>query len=378
MKKRLLALLTGILLLFAAQSLAEYEQYRLSEPCALYAEYITVYPLDPHNVIIRMVPYGAPWRLEWYRDGQVIRSLTAAGDYDSTSPAHPIIGKDGLLSILCRIPEEGQETEEYPPLNAAAQWTDNGLTSITPMPEHLLAARCGNRLVFYEADQYVRISYNGKDTYVSRELAGTFRIRSYSTSCIPLADEVFLIPTREDKLICLDHGDIRYKLDGSFRGREMLPDGQEGFFACFWDYPEWASERDSSPVKLVHIDRDGQQDGAYLLQGDNAVITPCQIDIHTQDNTITLYGSAADASDGSCAVFAMTLDENMAMTHLEVWNADPDYTGCDAVISLAPDGYPYVYLYDRNHSGSVRPAVVPLSVMQKSNDDYGIKLIQQR
>ena len=73
---------------------------------------------------------------------------------------------------------EDQETVKYPPLNAKAQWTDSGLSYITPMAEHLLAARCGNRIAFYETDQYVRISFNGKDTFVSRELADTFRIKT--------------------------------------------------------------------------------------------------------------------------------------------------------------------------------------------------------
>ena len=375
MKKTFIFFLSMVLL-FSAPALAEYEQYRLSKPFELHVKpYTTVYPLDPHNVIVRMAPPDeVPWRVEWYQDGKVIRSLEASGDYDKVSSAIPIFEMNGSITMLCRIPGDDQETEKFPPLNASAQWTDSGLSSVTPLTEHLKAARCGNRIVFYETDQYVRISYNGKDTFVSRELADTFRIKSSITSCIALADEVFLIPTRKDGLLCLDHGNIRYKLDDSFYGDEMLPDGQEGFFSCTWDYADWSSDRDKTPVRLAHVDRNGQHDRTYLLQGDHVAITPSQVYTSSEDKTIILYGSASDPSGGVFAVFAMTLDENMSITNLDVWDIDPDYTGYEAAISLTPGGYPYVYLYKLNPQGSVQPAVVPFSVLEKSENNYGITL----
>ncbi len=369
-------LFIAFVMLFSAASLAEYEQYRLAEPYELYCgPYTAVYPLDSHNVIVRMAPPEAvPWRVEWYRDGKVIRRLEASGDYDSVSPAVPLFEKNGSITMLCRIPGEDQETVKYPPLNAKALWTDSGLSSVTPMAERLLAARCGNRIVFYETDQYVRISFNGKDTFVSRELADTFRIKTTKTSCIALADEVFLIPTRKDGLLCLGHGKIRYRLDESCYGQEMLPDGQEGFFSCAWDFPDWSSDRDSTPVKLMHFDRNGQHDRTYLLQGDHMAVTPCQVYISSNGRSIILYGSAAAPSGGVFVVFAMTLDENMSVTDLDVRNIDPDYTGYKAAISLTPGGDPYVYLYSPDQQGSVQPAVVPFSVLEKSGNDYGIIL----
>ena len=365
-----------LVILFSATSLAEYEQYRLTEPYELYTgPYTTVYPIDSHNVIVRMAPPEAvPWRVEWYQDGRVIRTLEASGDYDSVSPAIPIFETDGSITMLCRIPGADQETEKYPPLNAKAQWTDSGLSYITPMAEHLLAARCGNRIAFYETDQYVRISCNGKDTIVSRELADTFRIKTTKTSCIALADEVFLIPTRRDGLLCLDRGRIRYKLDESFYGWEMLPDGRQGFFSCAWDYVDWSSDRAVTPVRMTHFDGNGQLDRTYLLQGNHVAITPSQVYISPNGKSIILYGSAADPSGGAPAVFAMTLDENMSATNLDVWNIDPDYAGYEAKICLAPGGYPYVYLYRLDQQGSVQPAVVPFSMLEKSENDYDISL----
>ena len=226
----------------------------------------------------------------------------------------------------------------------------------------------------YETDQYVRISYNRKDTLVSRALVDSFKIKTTRTSCIALADEVFLIPTREDGLICLDHGNIRYKLDDSFLGNEMLADGQEGFFSCYWDYVEWTSDRDYSPVRLVHFDRNGQNDRTYQLFGDRVVITPYQTFINAQNDTITLYGSAVDSSRGMIAIFAMTLDKGMNVAGLDVWDIDSEYNGCEASVCLSPGGFPYVYLFHRNHPESIQPAVVPISMLERSSEDYGITL----
>ena len=50
-------LFIALVILFSATSLAEYEQYRLTEPYELYTgPYTTVYPIDSHNVIVRMAP----------------------------------------------------------------------------------------------------------------------------------------------------------------------------------------------------------------------------------------------------------------------------------------------------------------------------------
>ncbi len=375
MKRICSLLLAAWILLISASALAAYEQYHLTEPCELYADgYINVYPLDPHEVIVRMTPPEAPWRMELYRDGQAVRTLTAAGDYDSVSPAHPLIEEDGSFTMLCRIPGEGQDTERFPPLNAAAQWTDEGLVNITSLKEHLKTTRYGNRIAFYETDEHVRISYNKKDTVISRELADTFVIKIRATSCIPLADEVFLIKTRENGMICLDHGEIRYRLNDFSRGKELLPDGHEGFFSCRWEHVEWTSDRDYSPVKLVHVDRNGQQDRTYQLAGDRVIITPYQAFFDAQSDTFTLYGSAAEPSRGISAVFAMTLNADMTLMNLDVRDIDPDYKGCEASVCLTPGGFPYVYLYHRDHPESVQPAVVPFSVLERSAEDYGIIL----
>ena len=103
-------------------------------------------------------------------------------------------------------------------------------------------------------------------------------------------------------------------------------------------------------------------------------VTPCQVYFSTNDKNIILYGSAADPTGSAFAVFAMTLDENMSMTNLDVWDIDPDYTGYKAAIYLTRSGFPYVYLYSLDQQGSVQPAVVPFSMLEKSENDYDIIL----
>ena len=105
-------LFIALVILFSATSLAEYEQYRLTEPYELYTgPYTTVYPIDSHNVIVRMAPPEAvPWRVEWYRDGRVIRTLEASGDYDS------VRGRPGNREISAaerESPMDGQRSVVY-------------------------------------------------------------------------------------------------------------------------------------------------------------------------------------------------------------------------------------------------------------------------
>ena len=70
----------------------------------------------------------------------------------------------------------------------------------------------------------------------------------------------------------------------------------------------------------------------------------------------------------------MTLDEKLSVVNLEVWNIDPDYSNCEVSVFLTPDGYPYVYVYYQNNPDAVQPVVVPISVLERSTDNYGIVL----
>ena len=70
----------------------------------------------------------------------------------------------------------------------------------------------------------------------------------------------------------------------------------------------------------------------------------------------------------------MTLDENMNVTALDVWDIDPDYNGCEADIYLAPNGTPWVFLYNREHPDAIRPAAIPFFLLDQSGEDYGLQI----
>lgn len=377
MLRKLCCLGLILILLLSASALAEYEQYRLTVGDRLESlQRWEIFPLDAHNVIVRVF-YPQPWHVSWYRDGKLLRTLVSEGEYDSVTSVEPVFEGDGSFSMLCRIPSEEGATDRFPPPNALAEWTEDGLTKITPLKERVKATRWDNRIVFYQTDEYVRIQYNGKDTYVSRELADTFR----DMNAVALADEVFLIRAYNAEkdsqtIICLDHGNIRYRIDDPLWCNRFFPDGQGGFFTSDWDIAEWTLERDYSPVRLTHYDRDGKRDRVYGVKGDRVFVTPQKMYIDPGTGIRTLYGSVMEPDRSVSAVFAVTLDENMNVAALDVRNIDQDYNGCDADIYLAPDGYPYVFLYNRDHPDAVRPAVVPFSRLDQSRDDYGLQIEQ--
>lgn len=95
MIRRIAAGILALLVLLSASATAEYEQYRLAVPDEKDAVQLwEVFPLDAHNVIVRVYSPEAPWHVDWYRDGEKIRSLTTGGDYDRKTPPEPVIGPE--------------------------------------------------------------------------------------------------------------------------------------------------------------------------------------------------------------------------------------------------------------------------------------------
>ena len=103
MIRRITAGILALLVLLSAPAMAEYEQYRLEVPKEGDAVQLwEVFPLDEHNVIVRVYSPEAPWHVDWYRDGERIRSLTTNGDYDRKTPPEPVIGPEagGRLPVF--------------------------------------------------------------------------------------------------------------------------------------------------------------------------------------------------------------------------------------------------------------------------------------
>ena len=198
-----------------------------------------------------------------------------------------------------------------------------------------------------------------------------------NTDGIALADEVFLMRYRDGEnqgVMCLDHGNIRYRIDNPLRCDRFFPDGRGGFFTSDWDIAEWTLERDYSPVRLARYDQDGNCDRVYWVEGDRVFVTPQKMAVDSGTGIRVLYGSAMEPDRRVCSVFAMTLDENMNVTALDVRDIDPDYNGCEADIYLAPNGCPWVFLYNREHPDTICPAVVPFFLLDRSRNDYGLQI----
>lgn len=378
--KKLFCLLLGLFLFLSASALAEYDQYRLTVGDVSAAVRWEIFPLDGHNVIVRAHNPGN-WHVTWYRDGEPIRDLVPQGDYDRATSAEPVFEPDGSFTMLCRIPSDKPDTNGYnaPPPNASARWTEDGLTGITPLEERVKATRWDNRIVIYETDQYQRIRYNGKDSFIPLDLANTM----WTSRWIALADEVLLTnyknrETEESGVLCLDHGNVRFRIPKpDCWSLDYLPDGRRGFFASDWDIEEWTLKRNDSPVRMYHFNPDGQQDRRYLLQGDGVYLTPLQLFTDPGTGVRTLYGSMQSSSGKVNAVFAMGLDEDMNITGLDVRNIDPDYRKCETKIYLTAGGLAYVYLFNRDNPEAIRPALIPFSLMESSSDTHGLTLQQK-
>ena len=371
--KRICCFILGFLLLFPALALGEYEQYRLTEPYKSGAYRREIFPMDVHNVIVRVIAPDDGWHTDWYHDGELTGRLVSQGDWDRLTTVEPVFLTGGALLALCRIESDADADKAYPPPNAAAYWTENGLTQITPVPERVVATCWGNRIVVFETDEYIRIRFDGKDTMVSPKPE---EYVSWS-SLVPLADEVFLVKYQDEEagsqMMCLDHGSIRNRV--SIDHGDVLPDGQGGFFNPEWDVAEWTLARDLSPVRMRHYDADGQFDRVFRLYSSQGILTPLVTVPDPETGTLVLYGSVAD-NTGLRGVFTMTLDSRMNMTSVRVRNIDPDYRKCEAqydLIAVSAGGCPWVYLRNRDNPDTPCPAAVPFAALEES-DVWGIVL----
>ena len=193
--KKLCCYILVFLLLFPAVALGEYEQYRLKEPHKASGAYRReIFPLDTHNVIVRVIAPDDGWHTDWYHDGELTGRLVSQGDWDRLTTAEPVFLANGALLMLCRIQSSEDADKAYPPPNAAAYWTGDGLTQVTPVPERVVATCWGNRIVVFETDEYIRIRFDGNDTMVSPKPE---EYVSWS-SLVPLADGVFLAMYRDE------------------------------------------------------------------------------------------------------------------------------------------------------------------------------------
>ena len=98
--KRICCFILGFLLLIPALALGEYEQYRLTEPYKSGAYRREIFPMDVHNVIVRVIAPDDGWHTDWYHDGELTGRLVSQGDWDRLTTVEPVFLTGGALLAL--------------------------------------------------------------------------------------------------------------------------------------------------------------------------------------------------------------------------------------------------------------------------------------
>ena len=384
MKKGVLVRLIAIMMILCFSASAEYKDYELTVGDASSALTWSFYPIDAHNVVvIARSLYGQDWHVSWYRDSELFRDISGKSEnklVESIDIPLPLIGKDGSFAMLHSV-RDGElkytETNGQRVLDASnykfylAQWTEHGFDQEKPLKESWYGPFFGGTVICYDANPGITILYNGKETHfpaISEDL------RKHINNCVPLADEVFLIRINQpgkERLICIDHGREKYQIEIPAEAYSILPDGHGGFFC-----PDNRPTEDSSPVLLMHCNKDGKMDRTVSLIGSKVVITVTDSHIDSLSGLCTVYGSVASASRKKYSVFALKIDGEMNICDLDIRNIDPVYRDYCPMVKTAPDGAVYVFICEYEGRKGLKPVLIPFSMLEKSKDDYGMTLQQ--
>ena len=386
MRRTFLFLLIGVLLTVSVSSYAEYKGYQLTAADP-YGD-TTIYPLDAHNVIVRVRCYSEeyrPWHVTWYRDGEIYRDLEGTGprmDHEEGNLCMPKpAGWDGeeLSMSYCTRKRKSEyvwgvygltpDPENYE--TYLAQWTENGLEQAAFAPESWFGSFDNGRITVSSEENAWRIRYANEETLLPKDgLDG-----GVIAACIPVGERIILlkIVTRTSGAfaVCLDHGQERYRValpqEETIEGRLFMPDKNGGFFCANGYRPG-----DYSPMYLMHYRADGQPDRKIELSGRKVVVNVCASAIDPGNGLCTLYGTAAANSRKVYTAFAMTLDEDLNVIDLDVRKIDPEYGCYDPMVFTAPDGTAWVYINDLTGKYNLWPVLIPFSMLQKSRNKPGI------
>ena len=360
MKKMVLVILACILLMVSVSSFAEYKSYRLTEGDMSSDGLWGYRALDAHNtVIIARSMNGKGWHLTWYRDGEMYRDISGT-DKDLDMIPH-LEGRDGDTLFLSQKIQKGSFEMSY------MKWTEEGVTEI-PVSE--MAGHGIDNPAAVKGESGWSIRYNGKET----PLPAAFPEEGENVrECIAGGEDIFLVETTkaddswEHYLSCVDHGSIKYKVKLPEHGYFQAADGKGGFFTTETD-----PTGDYSPVRLLHYDAHGKADRIMQLTGDKVVLSFENAKLDEYTGLCTLYGSAIARSRGIFTVFALTVDADMKGYSMDMRKIDPEYQEYDPYVSMAPDGTAYVIIHDMRNRKKLRPVMIPFSLLEESEEDYGV------
>ena len=388
MKKILLFLLIAAMLTASDSSYAEYKGYQLTAADP-YGD-TTFYPLDAHNVVVRVRCHGedyGPWHVTWYRDGEVYRDIEGTGprmDHEEGKLCIPKPagwdGKELSMSYCTRKGEAeyiwgvyglGPDPENYE--TYLAQWTENGLEQAASPPDSWCGSYDNGRITVFSGEDAWRIRQDDEETLLPKDgLDG-----GVIADCVPAGEGVILLKIVTTNpgafAVCLDHGQERYRVElpreETIEGRLFMPDKNGGFFCVDGFRPG-----DYEPAYLMHYRADGQPDRKLEVSGRRVVVNICASSLAPGSGLCTLYGTAVANSRKLYTAFAMTLDEDLNVISLDVRKVDPEYGCYDPMIYTAPDGTAWVYVNKLAGKRSLWPVLIPFSMLKKSKNKPAVTL----
>ena len=395
MRKRFLIFLAGILLTVIISATAEYKNYQITE-----GNWWDCFPLDAHNTVVAARLWTEDsepdlWYVCWYRDGKLYRKLTG------TIP-DPEQNQTGRLLIPYPATWDGEHLSMYYCVQKEklktyiqgtwiptpdpgsfdtymADWTENGLENERILPEAWFDVydHVFRRIVVYTEEKSRTALYNGRETVLPDSIPAT--LKENVLRILPVNNDSYLVKVMDNghfcsQVVCVDQGKERYRVtlpqDEINPGRILLPEKNGGFF-CMDGFRGGGYE----PEHLMHYTGDGQYDRTLVLAGNNVVVHACESTTDPESGLCTLYGIAVANSRSIYTAFAMTIDENLNVSQLDVRKIDPDYRNYNPEILIASDGTPYVFV--ENMSETPRwPVLIPFSELKKSNKTYGLRLLQ--
>ena len=371
MKKLILLLLTGALLITAVSAGAEYKDHRLTEGSAADSGIWACYPLDADNAIVIARSFRHPWHVSWYREGRLYRDLSGSTDDLNLIPM-PVIGQGSEFLLLRSSPKEGASRDTKSYSSHLVRWTEEGLERVENLPDSRPAVCYRGSVLIRDRAGSTVLQHDGKETVLPAGIADSPNDRI--SECVPLEEDVFLLEVLKtaqgnNVLVCVDRGKVRYRLKIPTEYYTQIPDGQGGFLSTV----DWPSG-DYSPVKLNHYDRSGRMDRTLELSGREVAVEVFGSAADRDTGLCTLYGTAVANSRKVYTAFAMTLDADLNVTGLDVRKIDPDYRDYCPTVYLAPDGTAHVYITDVEQRYGLRPVLMPFSLLEESRDDYGLTL----
>ena len=359
MKKVILMILAGILLMASVSAVAEYKDYRLTEGDMSIDSTWGYLALDAHNTVVLNRTMTKGWHVTWYRDGKLYRDISGKGDITMV-PA--VVGRDGdTLFMAKKVAKDNTEVTYM-------KWTEEGLTDI-PASE-VSSFDIDDPAVIKEGDSW-KIRYHGNETVLPDSIPAE---GEEIQGCMVAGKGLFLVETDKQEgfkeyITCIDHGEVKYKAELPWSAYFQAPDGKGGFITTY-TYPDV----DYSPVELTHYDAQGEADRHLRLTGNKVVLSVWESRLDEETGLCTIYGSAVAKSRKVFTVFAMTLDEDLKVCKLDMRKVDPEYQDYDPRFYMAPDGTAYVIIQDMRDKKKLRPVLIPFSLLEESKETYGVDL----